>query len=101
MKYVAVCVLSIVTMLSASASPSATPSAGQSAGLAAVPSAQSFSPLIAPAVLAAKDVRGVVGASAPAYSDSLLMTLLAGALIALQLRRRQKSLRSPRLAILS
>lgn len=89
MKYVAVCVLSIVTMLSASASPSAAPSAG----LAAVPSAQSFSPSL--------DVRVVVGASVPADSDSLLMTLLAGALIALQLRRRQKSLRSPRFAILS
>jgi hypothetical protein len=88
MKYVAVCVLSVATMLSASAAPIA-------------PSAQTFAPsLIAPAVRAAKDVRGVVDEVAPGVSDSVLMTMLASALIALQLRRRQKSLRSPRLAIL-
>ena len=33
-----------------------------------------------------------------AAGDTALMLLLAGALIALQLRRRQKSLRTPRLA---
>jgi hypothetical protein len=76
-------------MLSASAAP-------------VTPAAQSFAPsLIAPAVRAAKDVRGAMREAAPGIPDSLLMTVLASALIALQLRRRQKSLRSPRLAILS
>jgi hypothetical protein len=88
MKYVAVCVLSVVTMLSASASPSAT----QLAASQVAPTAQLFpTSLIAPAVVAGEDARG----------NSLLMAMLGGALIALQLRRRQKSLRSPRLAILS
>ena len=85
MKYVAVCLLSIVTMLSASASTS---------------SAQLFAPeLIAPAVLAARDVRGAMTEVSTGVPDSALMLTLAGALIGLQLRRRQKSLRSPRLSI--
>ena len=84
MKYVAVCVLSILTMLSASASPSAT----QLAAIQAVPTAQLFPPLLVDEV-------------ATGVPDSLLMTMLGGALVALQLRRRQKSLRSPRVAILS
>jgi hypothetical protein len=84
MKYVAVCVLSILTMLSASASPSAT----QLAAIQAVPTAQLFPP-------------SLVDEVATGVPDSLLMTMLGGALVALQLRRRQKSLRSPRVAILS
>ena len=84
MKYVAVCVLSILTMLSASASPSAT----QLAAIQLVPAAQ-----LLPASLVDEAATGV--------ADPLLMAILGGALIALQLRRRQKSLRSPRLAILS
>jgi hypothetical protein len=89
MKYVAVCVLSVLTMLSASASPSASPSA------------QLLPSLLAPATRAAQEVRGSVDEAATGVPDSLLMTMLGGALIALQLRRRQKSLRSPRLAIVS
>ena len=73
MKYLAVCVLSILTMLSASAS---------------VPAVQLFPP-------------SLVDEVATGVPDSLLMAMLGGALVALQLRRRQKSLRSPRLAILS
>ena len=91
MKYLAVCVLSVLTMLSASASPSVSPS----------PSAQLLPSLIAPATRAAQEVRGAVDKAATGVPDSLLMTLLGGALIALQLRRRQKALRSPRLAIVS
>jgi len=87
MKYVAVCVLSVLTMLTASASPSAT---------------QLFLPtLVAPAVHAANEVRDVVEGAANAVPDTPLMFLLGSALIALQLRRRQKSLRGPRLAIVS
>jgi len=98
MKYVAVCVLSILTMLSASASPPAAPMAAGTV----VPSAQLFSPsLLAPAEHAAKDVRVAADEIVATVPDSLLMTMLSAALIALQLRRRQKSLRSPRLAILS
>jgi hypothetical protein len=66
-------------MLSASASPSVSPSA------------QLFPSLVVPAV---DDVT-------PGVPDSALMAMLGGALIALQLRRRQKSLRSPRVAIVS
>jgi len=84
MKYVAVCVLSVLTMLSASASPSAT----QLAAIQVVPAAQ-----LLPTSLMEEAAIGV--------PDTLLMAMLGGALIALQLRRRQKSLRSPRLAILS
>lgn len=86
MKYLAVCVLSIVSMFSASASTT--------------PSAQLLSPvLIAPAVHAAEEMRVVVKVASTGMPDYLLMVTLASALIALQLRRRQKSLRSPRLAI--
>ena len=85
MKYVAVCVLSIATMLSASASPSAQPSS-------------LFGPsLIEPAVRAASLAQDAAGDGVTGSGDSTLMTLLGGALVALQLRRRQKSLRSPRL----
>ena len=88
MKSLAVCVLSIVSMFSASASTT--------------PSAQLLSPdLIAPAVHAAKEMRVAVESVSTGAPDSLLMVTLASALIALQLRRRQKSLRSPRLAIVS
>jgi MYXO-CTERM domain-containing protein len=80
MKYVAVCVLSIATMLSASAAPSA----AQRELTPATPAVQLFT----------SEVSSGAG-------DSLLMLMLGGALVALQLRRRQKSLRSPRLAILS
>jgi hypothetical protein len=73
MKYVAVCVLSALTMLTASASPAQ----------------------LLPPVLAAVDV------AATGVSDSWLMAMAGGVLIALQLRRRQKSLRSPRTLILS
>ena len=86
MKYVAVCLLSIVSMFSASASTS--PASAQ-----LIPPA-----LIAPAIRAAQEVRGAVE-DVSGVPDSLLMVTLGGALIALQLRRRQKSLRSPRLAI--
>jgi predicted benzoate:H+ symporter BenE len=88
MKYLAVCVLSVLTMLSASASPVS-------------PSAQLLPSLIVPATRAAQGVRGAVDEVATGVPDSLLMAMLGGALIALQLRRRQKSLRSPRLAIMS
>jgi hypothetical protein len=88
MKYVAVCVLSVLTMLSASASPVS-------------PSAQLLPSFIAPATRAAQEVRGAVDEVTTGVPDSLLMAMLGGALIALQLRRRQKSLRSPRLTIVS
>ncbi len=93
MKYVAVCVLSVATMLSASASPSAT----HRVVTPAAHSAQLFAPaLLAPAALVADGIRSATGDVAPGTADSMLMLMLAGALITLQLRRRQKSLRSPR-----
>lgn len=77
MKYLAVLVMSVTSILNASAS---------SSGARAVP---------------ALDPVGteVHAAQAIAAGDSWMMLALAGALISLQLRRRQKSLRNPRVSI--
>jgi hypothetical protein len=81
MRYLTICILSLASMWSAASSP--TPVAA-------------LVPVLEPAALDAAALHAQVGDSA---LDPLLMIVVAGALAALQLRRRQRSLRNPTLRL--
>lgn len=78
MRYVAICILSLASVWSAASSPTAV---------------AALLPHIEPAARDAAIVSAEL--SDAAVTDSLLMLLVGGALAALQLRRRQRSLRTP------
>ncbi len=78
MRYVAICILSLASMWSAASSPTAV---------------AALLPHIETSARDAALLRAEL-AESPA-TDPLLMLLVAGALAALQLRRRQRSLRTP------
>jgi hypothetical protein len=78
MRYVAICILSLASMWSAASAPTAV--------AALVPHIE---PAARDAALLSTQL-----AESPAI-DPLLMLLVAGALAVLQLRRRQRSLRTP------
>jgi hypothetical protein len=78
MRYVAICILSLASMWSAASSPTAV--------AALLPHIE---PVAQDAALLSAEL-----AESPAI-DPLLMLLVAGALAVLQLRRRQRSLRTP------
>jgi hypothetical protein len=81
MKYLTICRLSLASMWSAASSP---------APVAAI------APLLEPAALDAAALQAGIGDSA---LDPVLMFVVAGALAALQLRRRQRALRTPTLRL--
>jgi hypothetical protein len=76
MKYLAICFLSLAAFFTAGASPS----------VGAAINAPIITPVIATRIATPGDVNG---------PDRALAGVLAAALVALQLRRRQKSLRMP------
>ena len=78
MRYLAICILSLASMWSAASSPTAL---------------SALLPHIEPAARDAAFVSAELSESSA--FDPLLMLLVAGALAALQLRRRQRSLRTP------
>lgn len=88
MKYLAICLLSLAAFLTAGTAPSV------SAEINATDSALG---LAAPVRISAPAVAASLSASRDANApDRALAGVLAAALVALQLRRRQKSLRMPR-----
>jgi hypothetical protein len=86
MRYLAICILSLGSVFSAASSP--TPVA------AIVPVLESS---VRDAAFVRASLEGAPGDSAA--FDMLLMVMVAGALAALQLRRRQRSLRMPALRL--
>jgi hypothetical protein len=79
MRYVAICILSLASMWSAASSPTAV---------------AALLPHVEPAARDAALLRAELSESSTAL-DPVLMILVAGVLAALQLRRRQRSLRTP------
>jgi hypothetical protein len=88
MKYLAICFLSLAAFLTAGTAPSVS---------AEINSTVSASALAAPARVSAPGSAASLSASRDGNTpDRALAGVLAAALVALQLRRRQKSLRMPR-----
>jgi hypothetical protein len=92
MKYLAICLLALTALFSTSGSAST-----GSSDLANVPRTN-----LVPALIEPVSAFGLLHTSHGDLSprnDGVLMLVLAGALVALQLRRRQKSMRMPRMLI--
>jgi hypothetical protein len=87
MKYLAICFLALTALFSTAGTASIAPAA-----------TTSFAPSFIEPAVSLHVLRHSVD-SGDSKMDGTLMVLLAGALITLQLRRRQKSLRMPRMLI--
>jgi hypothetical protein len=91
MKYLAICFLALTALFSTAGTASIAPAPSSTATASFAPS------FIEPAV--SLHVLRHAADGGDSKIDGTLMVLLAGALVALQLRRRQKSLRMPRMLI--